>query len=302
MLTLFTVPKPFRGHIGLIQRNAIRSWQVTFPGSQVILFGSAEGVGDVAEELGVEHAPVVALSPLGAPLLDDVFGQAGRRSLHDTLCFANADIVFPVNLMPALNGVPSPFLVIGESFDADVTAPIPFDDPAWRDTIGRGAVSRGPFAIDYFFFSRGLFDGVPSFRIGRARYDNWLVWRALQHEATLVDGTRFLRAVHQHHGYGHLAGGFKESLRGGDALHNQSLAGLRCWLYLCSVQDAGFSLTPAGLQPRRHPWWVIRFVNHWRQRLGGQYQAVAGRTMPPSDGGPPVVPRDRPPPPGHQGP
>jgi len=274
MLTLFTVPKPFRGHIGLIQRNAIRSWQVTFPGSQVILFGSAEGVGDVAEELGVEHAPVVALSPLGAPLLDDVFGQAGRRSLHDTLCFANADIVFPVNLMPALNGVPSPFLVIGESFDADVTAPIPFDDPAWRDTIGRGAVSRGPFAIDYFFFSRGLFDGVPSFRIGRARYDNWLVWRALQQGAALVDGTDVVRAIHQHHGYGHLDGGRQEAYRGPDARCNERLAGLWCYLYLHSVEDVRWTLTATGLHSRSRRW---RFLDQWRRRLVGRAgEAVAG--------------------------
>lgn len=277
MLTLFTVPKPFQGHIGLIQRNAIRSWQATFPGSQVILFGSEEGVCDVADELGVEHAPDVALSPHGAPLLDDVFGQAGRRALHDTLCFANADIVFRVNVMPALAAVPAPYLVVGESFDAHVTTPIRFDDPSWRDAIDREAVSRGPFAIDYFFFTRGLFDGLPSFRIGRARYDNWLIWRALQLGATLVDGTGYLRPVHQHHGYGHLPGGFMESLRGEDARYNQALAGLWCWLYLYSVQDARFSLTPAGLQPRRRSSGVVSFVNHWRQRLGGQFQSVAGK-------------------------
>ena len=26
MLTIFTIPKPFIGHIGVIQRNAIMSW------------------------------------------------------------------------------------------------------------------------------------------------------------------------------------------------------------------------------------------------------------------------------------
>jgi hypothetical protein len=26
-LTIFAVPKPFEGHIGMIQRNAIRSWK-----------------------------------------------------------------------------------------------------------------------------------------------------------------------------------------------------------------------------------------------------------------------------------
>jgi len=39
MLTLFTVPKAFVGHIGLIQRNAIRSWQACVPDAQIMLFG-----------------------------------------------------------------------------------------------------------------------------------------------------------------------------------------------------------------------------------------------------------------------
>ncbi len=44
MLTLFTIPKPFAGHIGLIQRNAIASWTL-LPGvrgsSALILLGAA---------------------------------------------------------------------------------------------------------------------------------------------------------------------------------------------------------------------------------------------------------------------
>ena len=28
MLTIFTTPKPFRGHIGIIQRNALKSWTI----------------------------------------------------------------------------------------------------------------------------------------------------------------------------------------------------------------------------------------------------------------------------------
>lgn len=266
MLTLFTFPKPFVGHIGLIQRNALRSWLTTFPGAQVILFGAEEGVADVAAELGVEHVPNVALSPLGAPLLDDIFGQAARRSPHNTLCFANADIVFRGD--PAfLDIVRAPYLIIGESFDTAVTAPIPFDDPGWRDAIGRDAVSRGPFAIDWFFFSRGLFDGIPPFRMGRARYDNWLVWRAARQGAAVIDGTEVVRAIHQRHSYGHLEGGRQEAYRGPDARVNESLAGLWCYLYLHSVQDARWTLTATGLHGRRPQW---GFVEQWRQRLVGR--------------------------------
>ena len=31
MITFFTTPKPFLGHIGIIQRNAIESWKRRIP-------------------------------------------------------------------------------------------------------------------------------------------------------------------------------------------------------------------------------------------------------------------------------
>ena len=39
MLTIFSCPKPFRGHFGMIQRNAIRSWTLLKPTPDVILIG-----------------------------------------------------------------------------------------------------------------------------------------------------------------------------------------------------------------------------------------------------------------------
>ena len=42
MLTIFSTPKPFRGHIGVIQRNAIESWKRIHPDVEIILFGDEE--------------------------------------------------------------------------------------------------------------------------------------------------------------------------------------------------------------------------------------------------------------------
>ena len=41
MITLFTLPKPFVGHIGMIQRNAIQSWTRLHPDIDILMFGSA---------------------------------------------------------------------------------------------------------------------------------------------------------------------------------------------------------------------------------------------------------------------
>jgi hypothetical protein len=43
MITFFTTPKPFCGHIGVIQRNAIESWKRIRPSVEVIPFGDEEG-------------------------------------------------------------------------------------------------------------------------------------------------------------------------------------------------------------------------------------------------------------------
>lgn len=37
----FTTAKPFVGHNGVIQRNALRSWTLLHPGVEVILFGKS---------------------------------------------------------------------------------------------------------------------------------------------------------------------------------------------------------------------------------------------------------------------
>jgi len=43
MLTLFALPKPFRGRNGIIQQNAIRSWTLLEPTPEIILFGDEFG-------------------------------------------------------------------------------------------------------------------------------------------------------------------------------------------------------------------------------------------------------------------
>jgi hypothetical protein len=59
MITFFSTPKPFRGHIGVIQRNAIHSWRLVHPGAEVILFGNEEGAAEAAREIGALHKPEV---------------------------------------------------------------------------------------------------------------------------------------------------------------------------------------------------------------------------------------------------
>lgn len=90
----------------------------------------------------------------------------------------------------------------------EVAQPLPFGSD-WqallRSTVGRAGQVAIPGAIDYFAFSRGLFDPVPPFAIGRFEWDQWLLYRARARGAPIIDATVAVLAVHQNHGDEYLA-------------------------------------------------------------------------------------------------
>src|SRR5260370_7756128 len=55
MFTLFTTGKPFAGHSGIIQRNALKSWTLLHPDVEVIVFGDEEGAAEACRDLGLRH-------------------------------------------------------------------------------------------------------------------------------------------------------------------------------------------------------------------------------------------------------
>ena len=80
---------------------------------------------------------------------------------------------------------------------------------------------------------------MPAFVIGRARFDNWLVWRGRE-SGIVVDASRAVVAVHQRHDYGHMPGGLAEAHFGAEAERNLELAGGKHRLY--TIHDASHRL------------------------------------------------------------
>jgi hypothetical protein len=56
MISFFTTPKSFSGHIGVIQRNALQSWKRLDPDDEVILLGDETGSAEAARDLGLPLA------------------------------------------------------------------------------------------------------------------------------------------------------------------------------------------------------------------------------------------------------
>jgi hypothetical protein len=252
VITVFSIPKPFDGHVGAIQHNALASWSA-LGGVQVVLVGDEVGVADAARAAGADHVGDVATNEHGTPRLDDAFRRVEEIARHPLRCFINADVVLIDDFVPAIRAVHAPrFLVVGETIDVAVTERLDLARPGVRDELARRAHgegrSRGATAIDYFVFTPHLFDPIPPFAVGRARFDNWLVWRARQ-RGVVVDATRAVLAVHQRHEYAHVAGGQAEAHFGPEAKRNLELAGGKSRLY--TIYDASHRLDDE-LRVRRH--------------------------------------------------
>ena len=259
MITFFTTAKPFTGHNGVIQRNALKSWTRVHPNAEVILFGDEEGAAETARESGALHVASVERSDGGSKVLRSFFDAAQGMARHEVVCYVNCDIVLSPDFTQAASTVRAAhesFLMVGRRWDTDVRGPIAFDDAMWNERLleqaRREARRQSGDWIDYFAFRRGLYQGkMPEMVIGRVYWDQWLVWKARQEGAVVVDASEAVMAVHQNHDYGYHPAGKTGVWTDELSRRNYELAGGR-W-HLRTIDDATHVLGPDGLRlnPRR---------------------------------------------------
>ena len=273
MLTLFTTAKPFRGHHAVIQRNALQSWKLLHPGVEIILFGNDLGAAEICAEFGLRHEPSIIVNPSGTKRLDSIFGRAQQIPRHDLLCYCNCDIILTQEFRRALERIcewSKLFLMVGRRWDTDVTAPLDFSARDWEAKIIQLAQSegilRGYQYIDYFAFPRHLYPEFPPLVIGRVGWDPWLVRRASELGAAVVDVSKVVCAIHQNHDYGYHPQGVSGVWHDEEAARNIKFAGGPG--RLGTIEDARFRLTERGIQPNRW-WWLantkrtLRVTRNW---------------------------------------
>lgn len=250
MLTLFSIPKRFRGHIAIIQRNAIQSWTLLRPACEIILFGDEEGTAEVAKEFGVCHIPEVVCNEFGTPLVHDLFEKAKRVASYDLLCYINADIILMNDFLPAVQSARKKrrFLLVGQRWDVDLDKLWDFDKPNWEPVLRSYVRENGKLhastGIDYFVFPKGLWGDVPPFALGRTVWDNWLIYRARLKHSCVIDATHVVTAIHQNHDYTYFPTGKTGVWKGPEAKCNLELAG--GYQHIFTLEDATHVLTPSG--------------------------------------------------------
>jgi len=250
LITLFSAPKPFTNpHIAMIQRNAIKSWTL-LPDIQVILLGEEMGLAEAAGELGVKHIQTVERNTNGTPLVPSMFQLARANSHSDLLCIINADMILMPDFLEAARRARTmrdKFVLLSQRWDLDITQPIEFTD-GWQDRLSSMVHRQGflhrPAGSDFFLFPRSCYTDIPDFTIGRAGWDNWMIYRARRGKWTLIDCTPSVMIIHQNHDYSHLPGG-KPHYEHPDTNENIRLAGGEANIRY-TILDATHQLAPGG--------------------------------------------------------
>jgi hypothetical protein len=231
MFTIFSTPKPFVGHIDVIQRNAIRSWQCLHPDIEIILVGDDAGAAETCKEFGIRHIKDVARNRYGTKYLASIYDQVQERASHEILCHVNCDIILMSDFVRAAKQVAARmdrFLMAGRRWDVDIRNSLDFATADWecavRELARKTNRPRPAQWIDYFLFRKNLYyQKIPEFVIGRPGWDNWLLWYPLSLQVPVVDASREVVAVHQNHDYSYHPGGEEGVWHGEEARQNYQL-------------------------------------------------------------------------------
>lgn len=239
MITFFSVPKAFKGHIGIIQTNAIESWLKLKPVPEIILLGNDEGITETAQKYNLRHVPYLKNHPeWKAPLLDDIIQTAKNEASNNSLCFIHTDIILFQDFLEAFQLISKHFekyLMVSSRWNMNIEDRVELNSEKERQKLRQLALATNDMypsgGSDFFAFPKQLFKSVPPFLLGRGYWDNWMMYQALQENAALIDTTSDVVALHQNHDYAHIHG-IDSGERDGDRVfraqqgdYNLSLAG-----------------------------------------------------------------------------
>jgi hypothetical protein len=277
MITIFSAPKAFTDpHISLIQRNAIRSWLALGEQVEVLLLGDEPGLSEAARSLGVRLIPIADRATSGAPRLSALFSAAHQAARHQILCYLNADIILLEYFLDSIKRVAGhleSFLIVGQRWDVAIDEDL-FAGGDWQERLRTklqdGGELHPPMGSDYFVFPSNQFHNIPEFALGRAGWDNWMIYQARHLKIPVIDASRAITVVHQEHDYAHLPGG-EPHYRHPESDHNVLLAGGMETMF--RLRDADWVLSEKELRRKSFAEW------EWPRKLEADWIAALGSGM-----------------------
>jgi hypothetical protein len=265
MITIFSIPKAFKGHINIIQRNALKSWTKLGSGCEVILFGDDEGVAEAAVEFGVKHVSDIEKNEHGTPLLDFIFEKAQQMAKHDKMCYVNADIILLNDIVEAVKQVNfDKYLMAGQRWDVDIEELLDYQSNDWEKSLRDFIESYGQIhpssGSDYFIFPKGVLGQFPPFAVGRQGWDNWVIFLGRKIGIPVIDISPVVTVIHQSHDYKHVPCGDGKTWRGPEGDTNIDLIGGGDYVF--TLRDTNWILNACGVKRRQWEWpYLVRTLS-----------------------------------------
>ena len=208
-VTIVSPMRPFKGAIAEVQRNAIQSWLLSAPNSEILLIEDEESsTADEITDGRVRLLRTTKRSKLGAPLLDSMLREAAAMAAFNTIAYITADVLLPPNIETICHDLhkqftTNQFFAICARYDITSQQEIVFDSENWfrgvQDVVRNHGQFHGTSAVDLWIYPKTLTIDSPPFPIGRCGTDNWVIWKMKQLGVPVVDVTPNCMIVHQWH-------------------------------------------------------------------------------------------------------
>jgi len=141
-------------------------------------------------------------------------------------------------------------LGVSHPVEGSASHPVEGVECGWVERLQADLAARGRLhtrgGSDYFIYPRLCFTRVPDFAIGRAGWDNWMIYEARRQGWACVDATETIQIVHQDHDYSHLPQG-QAHYRLPETFENVRLAGGKRTIF--TLVDADYRLNNGVLLP-----------------------------------------------------
>jgi hypothetical protein len=228
---------------------------------EIILIGEEEGVAEAARMNKIRFFPDVKRNSFGTPLISSMFSVARQNSTSPFLCIINTDVMLLPDCLTALKKVAEQFdefVMAGQRWDLEVNKQLEYHSRFYDDLqqkVNSSARRHPPMGSDYFIFPRKCYLDVPDFAIGRAGWDNWMMFKSRFEGWPLIDASSDLTVIHQDHDYSHLAGG-QPHYRLPETKQNVALAGGDCTIF--TLPDATHQLSNQVIRPAKASWSKFR--------------------------------------------
>jgi len=258
LLTLFSAPKPFTNpHIADIQYNAILSWVNLGSDVKVVLIGQEEGLPEAAAYFNVQQLKGVQRNAAGTPLISSMFKLARSVTNSPYLGIINTDIIVLPDVVKSLYVIKeyfSQFVMAGQRWNLNVQEKLEYSDQFYsqvKEMVSQKGVRHTLMGSDYFIFPRECYVDVPEFAIGRAGWDNWMIFKSRWEGWPVVDASQDATVIHQTHDYSHLVNG-QPHYRLPETKVNVLLAGGEHTIF--TMWDANYLLKNGKVSKQKKDW------------------------------------------------